>query len=328
MVEAIATASLRDGSTLKIVRVCGPEPGWLPHIAPFLGHKPEVYRWQIIEGLQRSWPGLQTDFYLGLLDGQLVANITLITNLGLGVLGHVYTLPQHRGKGIASVLMGAQMRHFAENGGRALVLGTGYGSTAYRIYERHGFRSIVPESGSMHWTAAPDTYAKLFATELHEVRPVAWSDWGGLCALFGMPEGDFLRSSIYPAVRPTVVEGNFISLMRRIEKGELRAWSAVDREGVVLGVALMSRHTPWRSRASVQLDLYAHPAHLAVLAPLDAAVEAATAERGGRRLMYASGDAAARIAALQELGYTVDGRVAGELAGDGERHDLVILHKG
>ena len=89
----------------------------------------------------------KTRFYLGVIEGEAVGNIMTVEHGGIGILGHVYTLPEQRRKGIASRIMAAQMKDFQERGGRTLTLGTGFDSPAYWIYQGYGFRSIVEGSG-------------------------------------------------------------------------------------------------------------------------------------------------------------------------------------
>jgi GNAT superfamily N-acetyltransferase len=65
----------------------------------------------------------------------------------LGVLGHVYTEPEHRRRGLAAALLRAAVTRFDELGGRWLQLHTG-NAAARRLYEAVGFRLILAgESG-------------------------------------------------------------------------------------------------------------------------------------------------------------------------------------
>jgi hypothetical protein len=57
--------------------------------------------------------------------------------------------------------MNLQMEDFRKRGGKALTLGTGYGSNAYTIYQGYGFRSILPESGIMRYSVEPDYFERL-----------------------------------------------------------------------------------------------------------------------------------------------------------------------
>jgi hypothetical protein len=120
-----------------------------------------VWNWHIAKALREPLEDLETRFYLGEIGGRIVGNICTFESGGIGILGHVYTDPAHRHKGVAGGIMGLQMEDFRRRSGKALTLGTGYGSNAYRIYESYGFRSILPESGIMRYSVEPDYFEKL-----------------------------------------------------------------------------------------------------------------------------------------------------------------------
>ena len=60
----------------------------------------------------------------------------------IGVMAGVVTLPEYRGKGIASTLVRDACDRFDHNGGRHLLLGVS-NPVARRIYEKLGFRNVV-----------------------------------------------------------------------------------------------------------------------------------------------------------------------------------------
>ena len=98
---------------------------------------------------------------------------------GVGLLGYVFTAPEHRGKGAYTALMAHQMED-CRAGFSILTLTTNPDSSAFRIYERFGFRRIDASSGRMKWLAHPKAEAEWFrsatSAELR-LQPLAWDDW-------------------------------------------------------------------------------------------------------------------------------------------------------
>ena len=78
-------------------------------------------------------------------DGKLLGNIHLTvcgTNGTVGCLGGLVTVPEARGKGVATKLFADACECFDKLGGRMLFLGTG-NPVAARMYEKFGFRFIT-----------------------------------------------------------------------------------------------------------------------------------------------------------------------------------------
>lgn len=69
----------------------------------------------------------------------------------VGVLGHVFTLPEWRGKGLASRLLETSLRAAEAGGARWLELGTG-NMAAIRLYERVGFEVLTEKPGEPELT--------------------------------------------------------------------------------------------------------------------------------------------------------------------------------
>ena len=150
MVESLGLITLKNGEEVEASVVIGPDLDWAPRIGPLLQHKGDPWNWQVAQVLERELD-LEAYFYVLHRDGIPFANIMTIEGAGVGVFGHVWTVPEDRQKGASSRLMALQMEHFADRGGRALFLGTGYDSVAYKMYQRFGFESVEPQSGYMSY---------------------------------------------------------------------------------------------------------------------------------------------------------------------------------
>ena len=100
-----------------------------------------------VEDVRRRLSGLlggADDYFIAALDGdRMVATVWYTVardDPKLGVIGHIYTLPQHRRQGIAERLIDAAMTDFRALGGEVMQLFT---STPYSVpfYQRLGFQS-------------------------------------------------------------------------------------------------------------------------------------------------------------------------------------------
>src|SRR5438045_209599 len=141
MYRAIKNVTLKNGESAEL-GVLSIAPGVaLPDqqaelrkkVRGLLGHKGPVWMWQIEQCLTPAC-GVESFFYLLSRQGEFFANICTFEQKGVGILGHVYTRPEERRKGAAEVLMDATMSDFRARNGRALYLGTGYASSAYKVY--------------------------------------------------------------------------------------------------------------------------------------------------------------------------------------------------
>src|SRR5690242_6632483 len=137
MQKTIQTTQTKTGEELTVMCISPPEPEWDSRIRPFLAHKPPHYREHVNLALSGRCDDLETRFYVGVLDGELVGNIMTVESRGVGILGHVHTREDQRRKGICDAIMTCQMEDFRERRGHVLLLGTGYQSAAYPIYESH-----------------------------------------------------------------------------------------------------------------------------------------------------------------------------------------------
>ncbi|MBI1290845.1 GNAT family N-acetyltransferase [bacterium] len=146
-------------------------------IRALLGHKGSPYIAHVEDflanGRDGSIEGLEWRFHLALHAGRPVANICLWEAGGIGLLGHVYTVPEHRGQGIASRLLSMTIDGARSRGLLAIDLNTEPGSPAAMLYERQGFipRPWLPGSMILALAAPSDS-----GTESQWER-FRWAHW-------------------------------------------------------------------------------------------------------------------------------------------------------
>ena len=318
MYTRLGEAVLRTGEPMQIGVVECPDPSWAGQIGPLLGHKGTEWRHHIEAALQESLDALETRFFLGLVEGTAITTVMVVGARGVGILGHVYTRPDHRRKGAYSQLMAVQMEHTKQIGYRLLTLGTGFETPPYWIYHRFGFRSIDGTSGRMKWLAAPDVEAEHFRPGAAIVRPMGWHDWAPLNLLAYQlvePDEELPRSWTFGLRGHGSLEGSFAALRVPLPHASPRTLGEVRRamaagtrlaalvcetaHGAVVGWAILQPDALALGDGWL-LDLYVHPAFRSQAAPLLAAVPWPD---GDRAAAYTSAPDGYRSAALREAGF-------------------------
>lgn len=208
MIRSISQAAARDGAAFEIAAIEAPEPAALAELCAFYVHKPEIWHWPIEAPLRGMSDGLGSRFYVARAGGRIVSSLVIHERWGIGLLAHVYTVPDWRGRGVASQTVGAACEDFDSRGGRAIFLGTTYGSSAYRIYCRLGFECLQPESSRMVRAPGLDWRAELFAPGEAEVEPLHWGHYPLLNALAATP-GSGMRSRLLSETRASDPHGGF-----------------------------------------------------------------------------------------------------------------------
>ena len=176
--------TLKTNECMEVGVISVPDETHAEEIKKFLGHKPGNFKWHIDRCVTESLDALETRFYVGKIEGNIITNIMTVEHDGIGILGHVFTLPDQRRKGACKGVMAYQMDEFRQRNGRDLYLGTGYNGHPYHIYHSFGFESVIPESGFMQYQVDDDFCETYFATTSAHPKPVEWHDWPKLTALF------------------------------------------------------------------------------------------------------------------------------------------------
>lgn len=260
MYRKLAEVSLKSGECMEVGVVNAPDEEYTGNIEPFLEHKGGLWNWHIEECMQKPLDALETRFYIGQIEGEIISNIMTVEYQGVGILGHVFTAPEHRRKGACKGVMKNQMEDFRNRGGRALYLGTGYDSHAYYIYASFGFQSVYPRSGFMRYWTNPDFEGHYFSKSQVHVKSVEWHDWGRITALTGIVGYDFLRSVDFGIYGPTSFEGGFLGFKHKLETSEhyLAANLLETETESVVGFLTLVRDRRWRPE-SYMVDIFVHP---------------------------------------------------------------------
>jgi hypothetical protein len=262
MNTTLATETLRTGEILTIECVVPPESTREAQIRPFLAHKPGNYRAHIEAALTGQCDALETRFYIGLLNGEMVGNIMTVETGGIGIFGHVHTREDQRRKGICDAIMRHQMADFRRRDGQALLLGTGYQSPAYRIYATHGFRDWpVGKPGAMRYDTAPQEAfeAEFFAPAPgNKPVPAQWRHWPLVALLATVPTPVTLRSLTLNLWGVGLLEGAYSQFLHAYGSRPDACAAVLESEtGAVTALATCVPDSRWPG--TQLLDLFAHP---------------------------------------------------------------------
>ncbi len=324
MDRLLSQAVLKDGTKVEVRLVMPPEAGWADRMDGFLRHKGMPWQMHWLKAFAGECDELQTRFYLLVIGGEPISSIMTAETAGTGIFGHVFTKPQWREKGAASILMRAVCEDFASRDGIALYLGTGYDSMPWRLYAKYGFEGIAPPLGLMKWVRQPERLAGLFAPERLCARLMRWGDWPLVQCLFVEPSGEVVRNFGLRRFGVADMEGAFLGLQERMRKGGVAPKVAVvgNAGGMVVGLG-----TACPLEASVTdyvlVDIFAHRGAPEALPLL---LEALALPAGAPLLAVVDGSSSARRRALTAAGFAAAGSLPGALKVDaGCKEDVLLM---
>ena len=232
MYNQLGEAVLKTNERMEVGIITAPDEPHAAEIKQFLGHKPGNYKWHIERCVTEVLDALETRFYVGKVDGRVITNIMTVEHQGIGILGHVFTMPEQRRKGACKGVMAYQMADFQQRKGRALYLGTGYNSHPYYIYHSFGFESVFPASGFMKYHVDEDFEARYFGPAPTQPKSVEWHDWPKITALSGIVGWDAAAEPNMERLRSDEYGRRFSEFQTRLRvSGGLRSCEVVDFVG-------------------------------------------------------------------------------------------------
>ena len=325
MYHKLGEAGLKTDEHMEVGVITAPDEPHAAEINQFLGHKPGNYKWHIERCVTETLDALETRFYVGKVDGNIITNIMTVEHQGIGILGHVFTMPEQRRKGACKGVMAYQMDDFRQRKGRALYLGTGYNSHPYYIYHSFGFESIFPESGFMKYHVNEDFEEHYFAPTSTQPKSVEWHDWPKVTALSGIVGSEALRSLIWNVYGPTNMEGGFLNFKHDLETENVYedAKLLITSGGAIVGWATVSRDNRWRPATAV-LDLFFHPNFTDEVPALLSAVKFPDV----KVQCYVDSSTTKKAEVLETAGFTCEGRFKNQFTYGGQDYDVLVLARG
>ena len=326
MFNKLAEVVLKTGERMEVIVITAPDAPHAEEVKAFLGHKPGNYRWHIERCVTEELDALETRFYVGKLDGNVITNIMTVEHEGIGILGHVFTLPRQRRKGACKGVMAHQMEDFRQRGGRALYLGTGYNSAPYRIYHSFGFKSVLPASGFMRYYVKDHVNAdfaeRYFAPVPAKPKSVEWHDWPKVTALSAIVGGDTLRSLTWGVYGAMNLEGGFLAFKHDLETADTYADAKllVAQNGAIVGWATVIWDARWRGTSAV-LDIFFHP-HFADAA---STLLSALTFPDAKVQCYIDENATVKADILTSAGFECEARLKKQFAYNARRYDVLVF---
>lgn len=322
MYEILGETKLKSDETMEVGVVYAPDQPHAEEIMKFLGHKPQFFDWHIERCVVDALDELETRFYVGKVDGNIITNIMTVEHNGVGILGHVYTLPDQRRKGACKGTMAYQMEDFRQRNGRALYLGTGYNGHPYRIYHSFGFESVYPESGFMKYHVNGDFEETYFAPTTAHPKSVEWHDWPKLTALSGIVGWDTLRSLLWNVYGPTNLEGGFLTFKHTLEESDVLddAKFLATEAGAIVGWATVNRDSKWRHNIAL-LDLFFHPNFADSVPTLLSSLKFPEL----KVQCYISDDAEKKAEVLENAGFSCEGRFKNHIEYRDKKCDVLVF---
>ena len=324
MYEKLGNTVLKTGERMEVGMINVPDELHAEEIKKFLGHKPGNFKWHIERCVVESLDELETRFYVGKIDGNVVTNIMTVEHDGIGILGHVFTLPEQRRKGACRGTMVYQMEDFRQRNGQALYLGTGYNGHPYHIYHSFGFESVIPESGFMKYHVNSDFEEHYFASAPARPKPVEWHDWPKLTALSAIVGSDTLRSLIWNVYGPTNLESGFLTFKHTLETDDAYddAKLLVTQSGAIVGLATVCRDSRWQEAIAL-LDLFFHPNFIDSVPALLSAVKFPEL----KVQCYIDSTAEKKAEVLETAGFTCEGRFKNQFTYNGQDYDVLVFSR-
>lgn len=264
MEESKSFIALSTGEQVEVAIIACPDLAWAERVEKLLSHKGEPWNWQNSQFL-RTDVGFETRFYLLHRNGIPFANVLLSEGNGLGIVNHVWTVPEDRQKGASKSLMHVVIEDFRRRNGQALFLQAGYGEIAYLMYQKFGFESIERESGYMHWYAKSEAkfLANFFVDGQTNVAALGWRHWLTIQPLLQGDGECITRVTALKHVGRRTTEGPFLTLLKdeftnRARGEKPRAYALEFPSGAVVGFAMWSWHPFWPDTCVVDVYCYAN----------------------------------------------------------------------
>lgn len=322
MYTKISDAKLKTGEDIEIGVVMAPDQEHSEGIAKVLHHKGDPWLTHVNKALDGTITDLETRFYIGKLNGQVVANIMTVEYNHTGILGHVFTMPEQRRKHICTFIMEQQMADFKRRGGM-LLLGTGFNSAAYWIYHSFGFRSVLENSGFMRFSTDDNFEAKHFIYGKVKAVDVQWKHWSLMATLMYVKDTELIKSVASGLYGIINYEGGFLNFMKRLEDGNVKAKLLESEYGAVVGCIMLEQDRRWAGKTYI-LDMFMHKNFVA---DYDSLINSMELPEGKIQCYAMANSSDEKINALKKAGFEQEALLKKQFSWGGEWFDVFLYAK-
>jgi GNAT superfamily N-acetyltransferase len=320
--QRMCDAQVKTGETVEIAVITPVDPTWTGPLQKLLGHKGWEWVWQVGLSLDGKTDDLENRFYVARRGEALVSNISTFEKDGIGLLGHVWTPPEERRKGLSSAILRVLMDDFRARGGRTMLLNTHYDTPPWHIYRNFGFEGYCEGSGCMRYRIEPNLERKYFARGGSRVVDASWAAWPKLNLLVAEPE-EFIKSIAYTKFSMDYVEDAYIYLMTERANNPKVSVKLLESAGTAAVVGYAWVVPDKRFPDVFLLDLYCHPNHQAGYGPLLAAMQWPAA----KVQCYVEAGRRTKVRALKAAGFSLEGMLKAQIKKLSGPADLWVFSK-
>ncbi len=298
----------------------------------FLQHKGPPWVDDLRRRVRGEMEGAEDHFFVALEGQRLVGHVWYTVSRAdprLGLIGHVFTDPGFRRRGIAALLLDRAMAQFRLGGGRLMQLFT---STPFSIpfYERLGFENLFSQQvyHDRDWymrspAGCEEHLHDWFASPEVTLRPLSLSELPQFCLLYNSQHDHVLKDRAQQIGLGLEAELAFIDTTRALAAGRGTCWILDNGQTMVGAATLMSSAFPHQSHIAI-FDLYTLESarqHNAALA--DRCLK--TRHELGIERIYAIGVDAAKCEMFQRLGFASRGILPDHYKMAQERRDCELF---
>jgi GNAT superfamily N-acetyltransferase len=322
MYQRLCDAQVKTGETVEIAVITPVDPAWTGPLQKLLGHKGPEWLWQVNLSLEGKTDALESRFYVARRGDVLVSHICTFEKDGIGLLGHVWTPPEERRKGLSSAILRVLMDDFRARGGRTMLLNTHYDTPPWHIYRNFGFEAYCEGSGCMRYRIEPDLERKYFARGASSVVDASWAAWPRLNLLVAGPE-EFVKSIAYSKFYMDYVEDAYIYLMTERANNPRVSVRLLESDSTAAVVGYAWVVPDKRFPEVFLLDLYSHPNHPAGYGPLLEAIRWPAA----KVQCYVEAGRRTKARALKSVGFSLEATLKAQIKKPSGPADLWIFSK-
>ena len=221
-------------------------------------------------------------FFVAEIDGAFAGSMMYFAprdTREVAALEFVWTEPEHRRKGVATVLLDALLADFRAGGGQAIYLCT-TNPHAYALYARAGFHSLVGD-GMRYLAPGHEDFDRTHfaAAGAATARPGTWADLARVSALYNQPQPDWLLKDYHAprrVFRDVRYESHYIRVWKPASQGRGALMVLENPLRRVTGLAATVEAESYYEQHVHLLDFFVCPAYLSQASELlEATVERA-----------------------------------------------------
>jgi ribosomal protein S18 acetylase RimI-like enzyme len=229
-----------------------------------LHHKGSPWIEDIGRRLRGGVAGSEDHFYVARQGGRMVGHVWYNTSgvdHRLGLVGHIYTDPEYRRRGIAARLLHKVMADFRARGGAVMQLFT---STPYSVafYQDFGFENIF--AGQVYhatdwYMRYPSPSTQILDNWFHplhvSIRQLRLADLPQYCLLYNCEHRSPLKDRAQRVGLGLEAESAFLESTAAIERGQ-SVCRVLENDETMVGIASMVRQSfPYQSHVAL-FDIY------------------------------------------------------------------------